>query len=231
MEDGGAQELATRVTFAALAIVVAACSGGGSSAGAESQAAEVPDELVIGFVPSSEAAQLVEDIEPLAAYLTEQLGIEVNGFVSSDYAAMVTAMQTGQAHIAALAPFGLVQAVDEAGAVIILQSERNGSATYHTQFFTTDADKYCTVSPPEDNVRVIDEADVTFLNCNGTARGNEDSPRGTDRPRGARGPRAGRDGVVRRAGIHVGIHLPGDRPPRPGHRPRERYRAALRGQP
>lgn len=169
----------------ALTLLVAACGGGGTASDgadesepAASEAAEAPEELIIGFVPSSEAAQLVEDIQPLADYLTEALGIPVTGFVSSDYAAMVTAMQTGQAHIAALPPFGLVQAVDEAGAEIILQSERNGSATYHTQFFTTDADKYCTVSPPEENVRVIEDADVTFLNCNGTARGNEDSPEG-----------------------------------------------------
>jgi phosphonate transport system substrate-binding protein len=71
----------------------------------------------------------------------------------------------------------MLQAVDRAGAEIILQSERFGSGTYHTQFFTSDPDKYCT-DEPEENIRVIDDEDVTFLNCNGTARENDETPEG-----------------------------------------------------
>jgi phosphonate transport system substrate-binding protein len=137
-----------------------------------------PASIVIGFVPSSEAGALVEDIKPLADYLGAQLGIEVTGFVSNDYTGLVTAMQSGQAQIGALPPYGLVQAVDRAGAEVILQSERFGSGTYHTQFFTNNPDTYCTVSAPEANIRVISDADVTFLNCNGTARGNSETPEG-----------------------------------------------------
>jgi phosphonate transport system substrate-binding protein len=173
--------------MAVLALVITACGTGASPAESEaaSQAesmapseAAVPDELVIGFVPSSEAGQLVEDIQPLADYLTTELGIPVTGIVSNDYTGLVTAMETGQAHIGALPPYGMLQAVDRAGAEIILQSERFGSGTYHTQFFTNDPDKYCTVSAPEENTRVISDEEVTFLNCNGTARANEDTPEG-----------------------------------------------------
>lgn len=172
-----------------VALIAAACQPAGSAspssatssestAASESQAAEVPDELIIGFVPSSEAGQLVEDIEPLATYLTEQLGITVTGTVSNDYTGMVTALETGQAHIAALPPYGLLQAMDRAGAEVILQSERFGSGTYHTQFFTNNPDKYCTVSPPEENTRIVNDEEVTFLNCNGTARENDETPEG-----------------------------------------------------
>lgn len=177
--------------LAAMMLIVSACTSGGSSPSAADESEEAPasqapasqgssdpEELVIGFVPSSEAGQLVEDIEPLAEYLTEQLGITVTGTVTNDYAGLVTAMQTGQAHIGALPPYGLLQAVDQAGAEIILQSERFGSGTYHTQFFTTNPDKYCTVSEPEENVRIIDDQEVTFLNCNGTARANDETPEG-----------------------------------------------------
>lgn len=176
--------------LAAMMLIVTACTSTGSSpaasADASAPASEAPpasesadpEELVIGFVPSSEAGQLVEDIQPLADYLTEQLGIPVTGIVSNDYTGLVTAMQTGQAHIGALPPYGLLQAIDLAGATVILQSERFGSGTYHTQFFTNNPDKYCTVSPVEENTRVIDDADVTFLNCNGTAREMSDTPEG-----------------------------------------------------
>src|SRR5687768_18372688 len=93
----------------------------------------MPEELVIGFVPSSEAGQLVEDIEPLATYLSEQLGIPVEGVVSNDYTGLVTAMETGQAHIGALPPYGLLQAIARADAEVILQSERNGSDRKRTR--------------------------------------------------------------------------------------------------
>ena len=172
--------------LAVLALVITACGTGTSPAEsaaaseAESMApseAAMPDELVIGFVPSSEAGQLVEDIQPLADYLTTELGITVTGIVSNDYTGLVTAMETGQAHIGALPPYGMLQAVDRAGAEIILQSERFGSGTYHTQFFTNDPDTYCTDEPVE-NTRVISDEEVTFLNCNGTDRANEDTPEG-----------------------------------------------------
>jgi phosphonate transport system substrate-binding protein len=91
----------------------------------------------------------------------------------------VTAMQTGQAHIGAFGPFAMLQAVDQAGAEIILQSERFGSGTYHTQFFTNEPDKYCTDEPVE-NTRLVgeDEEEVTYLNCNGTERENDETPEG-----------------------------------------------------
>lgn len=136
-----------------------------------------PESLVIGFVPSVEAGALVEDIQPLADHLTQALGIPVEGFVSSDYTALVTAMETGQAHIAALPPFGLVQAVDRAGAEMILQSERFGSTSYHTQFMTTNPDKYCMDEPVANERREGDEM-VTVLNCNGTDRAFDESPVG-----------------------------------------------------
>jgi phosphonate transport system substrate-binding protein len=139
--------------------------------------AEDPDELVIGFVPSVEAGALIEDIQPLADTLSEALGIPVKGFVSSDYAALVTALQTDQAHIAALPPFGLVQAVDQAGAEMILQSERFGSPSYHTQFFTTNVEKYCSDEPVVNERREGDEM-VPLLNCNGTDRAFDESPIG-----------------------------------------------------
>ncbi|HEU5325483.1 MAG TPA: phosphate/phosphite/phosphonate ABC transporter substrate-binding protein [Candidatus Limnocylindria bacterium] len=178
----------------AMMIIVAACnSGQGASASAEeseapgsqpaesqaeeSQSAEMPDKLVIGFVPSREAGALVEDIQPLADYLSEQLGIPVEGVVSNDYTGLVTAMETGQAQIGALPPYGMVQAIDRAGAEVILQSERFGSGTYHTQFFTNNPDKYCEDEPVE-NTRMVDDQEVTYLNCNGTDRANDETPEG-----------------------------------------------------
>jgi phosphonate transport system substrate-binding protein len=161
------KHLRLTAVLSAFALVATACAGSGASPAAteseptQSQAAERPDELVIGFVPSREADALVETIQPVADYLSEELGIPVEGVVSTDYTALVTAMETGQAQIGAFGPFSLIQARDRAGAEIILQSERFGSATYHTQFMTNNPDKYCEDEPVE--------TEDGWLNCNGTA--------------------------------------------------------------
>ena len=158
------------------AAIVAATLLAGMPAGAQEEAAD-PSELVIGFVPSREAGALVEDIQPLADFLSAELGIPVIGIVSNDYAGLVTAMETGQAQVGALPPYGLIQAIDRAGAEVILQSERFGSGTYHTQFFTNAPDTYC-AEPPVENTRMVEGAEVTYLNCNGTERALDESPEG-----------------------------------------------------
>ncbi len=168
-----------------LSLVAAACAPGGGatrapgsapgSAPAASDApsapasqptgGEDPEELVLGLVPSREADVLVENAQPLVDYLSQQLGVPVEGFVPTDYPGLVAAMKTGQAHIGAFGPFGLVQAADDAGAEIILQSSRDGNVTYHTQWMTNDPDKYCTDEP------VADEEGLLF--CNGTLEAEE----------------------------------------------------------
>ncbi|HEX2142600.1 MAG TPA: PhnD/SsuA/transferrin family substrate-binding protein, partial [Candidatus Limnocylindria bacterium] len=161
------------VALATTVLIVGACTGPGASpdeseseaasqseAASPSEAAEVPDELVIGSVPSREAGQLIEDIQPIAEFLSEELGIPVRGEVTTDYTALVTAMEAGQAHIGFLPPYGMVQAVDRSNAEIILQSARFGSTTYHTQFFTNEPDKYCSDEPVE-NTRMADDQELT----------------------------------------------------------------------
>jgi phosphonate transport system substrate-binding protein len=131
--------------------------------------AEDPAELRIGFVPSLETSALAEDIQPLTDYLSEALGMPVEGKVTSSYPALVTELQIGQTHVGALPPLGMVQALDVAGAHVILQSVRFGSPTYHTQFFTNDPGKYCADEPVMNERREAGEM-LLFLNCNGTDR-------------------------------------------------------------
>ena len=57
----------------------------------------------------------------------------------------------------------MVQAEDEAGAELILQSERDRSIEYVTQWFTNDPDTFCGDTP------VADE-ETGFLYCNGITR-------------------------------------------------------------
>jgi phosphonate transport system substrate-binding protein len=174
----------------ALALVGAACAPGGAAtqapgspagtapAGSATPAASPteatgadPDELILGLVPSREADVLVENAQPLVDFLSEELDIPVEGFVPQDYPGLVAAMRTGQAHIGAFGPFGLVQAADQAGAEIVLQSGRDGSVTYHTQWMTNDPDTYCLDEVVED--------EEGLLYCNGTLEA-EQGPAGED---------------------------------------------------
>lgn len=156
------------VPIAALALIASACQTG---PGGQTGQGEWPDELVLGLVPSREADVLIENAEPLTEYLSQVLSeragktVTVTGFVPQDYTGLVAAMETGQAHIGAFGPFSLLQARDRAGAEIILQSVRFGSATYHTQWFTNEPDKYCEDEPVAD--------DRGRMGCNGTVEASE----------------------------------------------------------
>ncbi|MDX1659703.1 MAG: phosphate/phosphite/phosphonate ABC transporter substrate-binding protein [Nitriliruptorales bacterium] len=130
-----------------------------------------PDKLVIGLVPSREADVLVESAQPLADALSEALGIEVEPFVPQDYTGLTEAMASGQADIGAFGPLGIVRAQERANVDFILQSERFGSFTYHTQYMTNNPDKYCQDEPQAN--------EDGFLFCNGTLDADE-GPVGAD---------------------------------------------------
>lgn len=153
--------------------------GGDTSADAGDEATddgEVPETLIFTLTPSQESGGLIETAQPLADLLSEELGIPVEASVPSDYAGVIVALESGQAHIAGgLGPRQMVQAEEQAGAELILQSERFGSLLYVTQWFTNDPDTYCEDEP------VADE-ESGYLFCNGVldAESAEDGPIGDD---------------------------------------------------
>ncbi len=135
-----------------------------------------PDSLVFTLTPSQEAGGLIETAQPLADMLTERLGVDVEALVPTDYAGVIVALESGQAHIAGgLGPNQMVQAEEQAGATLILQSERFGALTYVTQWFTNDPGTFCSDDPAP-------SGDDGFLFCNGVgeARSAEDGPIGED---------------------------------------------------
>ncbi|UFU04031.1 phosphate/phosphite/phosphonate ABC transporter substrate-binding protein [Ruania suaedae] len=139
------------------------------------EAAADPEELVLGLVPSQDMDTLVEDADELGALIEAELGIPVTTTVTDSYAGLVTAMQTGQAQIGMFGPIALVQAADQAGAEIVLQSVRYGTSTYHTQWFTNDPDTYCL----DEVVEVEQEDGSIYTFCNGTDEA-ETGPAGED---------------------------------------------------
>ncbi len=102
--------------------------------------ADWPDKVIFGFIPSERADKLSDTITPFMEYLSETLGIEVEGVVTADYNGLVVAMGTGGADFGAFGPLGYVQARQQYPSISALaQSIRFGSDLYHGQWFTTDA--------------------------------------------------------------------------------------------
>jgi phosphonate transport system substrate-binding protein len=105
----------------------------------EDPMADWPETIVYGFIPSERAETLSDDIQPYMDFLSEELGIEVEGVVTADYNGLVVAMGAGQADLGAFGPFGWVQAQELYPTLeLLMQSIRRGSKTYHGQWFTND---------------------------------------------------------------------------------------------
>ena len=115
---------------------------------------EKPTKLILGFVPSVEADKAVANAKPLADYLTQELGIPVESFVSTDYVGLIEAMASKKVDIGSLPTLGYVLAKDKNAADVILKTAREIPATkevkttYHSMFITR----------ANSGIRSIDEA-------------------------------------------------------------------------
>lgn len=141
--------LSAAALFATAALTLSACSGSADDSSSGDGGSEDPTSLTLALVPSQDQDGLVDTAKPLTDFLTEELGIQVDGVVSKDYQAAVEAMGAGQAQIGFLPSLQLWQAHDMYDASVVLQTERNGNISYPAQFMTNNPDKYCEDEPVE----------------------------------------------------------------------------------
>ena len=139
---------------------------------ADNTASDWPSELTLALIPNENVTDLVTSVAPLTDYLTEELGIEVEGVVTRDYQAAVEAIGSGQAQIAIADAGSLAAAEDRYGAHAVLQDVRFGASQYAAQFFTNNPDKYCDDEPVEATYAASGQS---FLYCNGVAEGEENT--------------------------------------------------------
>lgn len=95
---------------------------------------ETPKRLVLGMVPSREADKLVQNLEPLAEILTQEIGVDVVTYISTSYNGLIEAMGKGKVDIGMFGPFGMVLAEDRYQVEIIVNTVRYGSNEYRAQF-------------------------------------------------------------------------------------------------
>ncbi|MCZ9298417.1 phosphate/phosphite/phosphonate ABC transporter substrate-binding protein [Corynebacterium hesseae] len=155
----------------ALSLSLTACSSDSSS----TDGSNSPDKLTLALIPNEKVNDLVTTAKPLTDYLSEELGIEVEGVVTKDYQATVEAIGSGQADIAIASAAQLASAEDMYGAHAVLQDERFGADSYAGQFVTNNPDKYCEDEPVASTYAA---SGADYLYCNGTATPEENKGQG-----------------------------------------------------
>lgn len=157
--------------FAAAALVLTGCSAAdGADSGASDSA--WPEEITISLVPSTENADLAEALTPLTSYLSDELGIKVNGVVASNYAATVEALGADQAQVIITDAGSLYNAINQYDAELILRDVRFGASSYASVAYTNNPDKYCDDEPVKAKYAAND-VELSF--CNGIEKAGEAS--------------------------------------------------------
>ncbi|QGH36529.1 phosphate/phosphite/phosphonate ABC transporter substrate-binding protein [Gracilibacillus salitolerans] len=117
-----------------------------------SDEADLPEELIMGFVPSQDSDTIADTVAPLADKLSEELGIPVEGKVMTNYTALVEAMGTNEVQIGFIPAFAYVLANEKHDVEVILKSERYGSGTYVAQYLVDADSDYEELADLEDAV-------------------------------------------------------------------------------
>ena len=93
------------------------------------------DELTLAFIPQENPEKLLGDVEAITAWLSERIGVPVDGFVTVDHAAAVEALRNGDADISFMGALPFVLAEAEIGAKPLLAEVYRGSPTYTGRIF------------------------------------------------------------------------------------------------
>jgi phosphonate transport system substrate-binding protein len=104
--------------------------------GACIESAKKPKVLRVGFVPAEDAAQVMQNAQPVVEILRKQLDMEVQPFVATDYTGVVEALRANKLDVAFLSPASYVLAKSETNVKVVLKSERKGIPAYYAAIIT-----------------------------------------------------------------------------------------------
>ena len=91
--------------------------------------------LTLAFIPQENPEKLLGDIETITAWLSERIGVAVDGFVTVDHAAAVEALRNGDADISFMGALPFVLAEAEIGAEPLLAEVYRGAPSYTGRVF------------------------------------------------------------------------------------------------
>ncbi|MCP1168637.1 MULTISPECIES: phosphate/phosphite/phosphonate ABC transporter substrate-binding protein [Limimaricola] len=93
------------------------------------------DTLRLAFIPQENPDKLLGDIEAITGWLSEQIGVPVEGFVTIDHAAAVEALRNGDADISFMGALPFVLAEAEIDAIPLLSEVYRGDPSYTGRVF------------------------------------------------------------------------------------------------
>lgn len=91
--------------------------------------------LTLAFIPQENPEKLLGDIDVITGYLSEHVGVPVEGFVTLDHAAAIEALRSGTADISFTGALPYVFAHHTFGAEVLLAEIYRGSSTYTARLF------------------------------------------------------------------------------------------------
>jgi phosphonate transport system substrate-binding protein len=166
--------------------------------------AEEPDSITISLVPSVQGEDLAEALDPLTEYLSDGLGIEVNGVVADNYNATVEALGADQSQVIISDAGSLYNAIKQYDAKLILRDVRFGATSYAAVAYTNDPDKYCDDEPV---MATYEAGPVELSYCNGLEDGTAtgEGPKGLEHLADAKGAKVALQGATSPAGYQYPI--------------------------
>ncbi len=91
--------------------------------------------LTLAFIPQENPEKLLGDIDVITDYLSDRIGVPVEGFVTLDHAAAVEALRGGTADISFTGALPYVFAHDAFGAEVLLAEVYRGAPSYTGRIF------------------------------------------------------------------------------------------------
>lgn len=91
--------------------------------------------LRLAFIPQENPEKLLGDIAAITRWLSDRIGVPVEGFVTIDHAAAVEALRNGDADISFMGALPFVLAEAEIGAVPLLSEVYRGAPRYTGRIF------------------------------------------------------------------------------------------------
>ena len=92
--------------------------------------------IKMGFVPLKNSEQLVEDVKPIADYLSQKMGVKVEAFTASNYIGVVEGIGSGSVDFGIIPPFSAVLAQKQSNAQPLLTSKgKSGKSGYTAELY------------------------------------------------------------------------------------------------
>ena len=92
--------------------------------------------IKMGFVPLKNSEQLVEDVKPIADYLSQKMGVKVEAFTASNYIGVVEGIGSGSVDFGIIPPFSAVLAQKQSNAKPLLTSKgKSGKSGYTAELY------------------------------------------------------------------------------------------------